>query len=857
MLLFMETMNVMAIVLMLFMLALVLKQQPSKAQTAFIIYNVFTMIFVVGIHLELIHADTVGESLSGLCVQYVGQAGLLMSLLWFASEFTGFFIPAWVYRLEAVCNVFVLTGVFTAENHHLFYSSMKILTDGMYNRIEVGHGILWYVNYTHLYLVVFTILILCAMKYKGSTPIQKKRIVYTAAGIGAMASLLLVKIVGVFGSYNPIVIAMTFNMFCMMIALVRYSYFDSLQAAVDNAFNHGNEGLIILDGEDRIVFVNHRVNELFPDIRKGNTIDKYQEIGELAGKDKHLLYRNSTAYELRVEDIIECGEKNGRMLWFVDQTQTLLTMQKLKEADEAKTQFLMSVSHELRTPMNTMLGMNEMIFRESSEEKIINYAKKVADAGEHMMTLIDEVLDASRLESGTLTIVRSPYRIKDVLERAEEIIRPQAEKKGLALTVETENGLMEENRFLIGDFAHILQVLINLLSNAVKYTDSGLVFLRAETMKTSEGRRLVLSVGDTGIGISREELTQIFKNFERGSNAGGRDGMGLGLAIAKQLIEAMDGTLTVKSTLGKGSVFVVSLVWEETSEEESALCKKEQEKGLPDFHTRTILAVDDNGDNLIVLKHLLRRTKATVETVENGRSAIEACIRKKYDLILLDHMMPGMDGIAVLRRIREQKNGKNQDTKVIALTANARKGVEQMYLAEGFSGYVEKPINPEKLEQMLLCCFAGEEKAGTAEGEESEKEVSAETGWLGQLEKSGIHTREGLRYADMDEEFYRELLSLFAGNQEKQQQKLEHIRQDMLKQENDELWNAWVALCHGLKGEARGLGAMTLGRYFYQMELAGRGRDREKIEEIFLPAVEEWKKTVNGIRSASGETTSA
>lgn len=855
MLLFLETMNVIAILLMLFMFARVLRQQPSKARTAFLLYNVFTMIFVVGIHLELIHADTVGEALSGLCVQYVGQAGLLMSLLWFVSEFTGFFIPAWAYWLEAVCNVFVLTGVFTAEKHHFFYTSMKILTDGMYNRIEVADGILWYLNYTHLYLVVFTILILCAVKYKGSTPIQKKRIAYTAAGIGAMAALLMIKIAGAFGSYNPIVIAMTFNMFCMMIALVKYSYFDSLHAAVDNAFNHGNEGLIILDGEDRIVFVNHRMNELFPDIRKGNTIDKYQEIGELLGQDKHLLYRESTAYELRVEDIIECGEKNGRMLWFVDQTQTLLTMRKLKEADEAKTQFLMSVSHELRTPMNTMLGMNEMILRESGEEKIINYAEEVAGAGAHMMTLINEVLDASRLESGTLTIVRRPYRIKDVLERAEELIRSQAEKKGLALTVEAEDGLMEENRFLLGDSAHILQVLVNLLSNAVKYTDSGLVSLRAETIKTAEGRRLVLSVGDTGIGICGEELTQIFGFFERGSNTGGKNGMGLGLAIAKQLIEAMGGTLTVESAPEKGSVFVVSLVCEEAAEEEAALCKKEQERKaeqereLPDFHTRTVLAVDDNDDNLRVLKHLLRRTKAAVETASNGRLAIEACMRKKYDLILLDHMMPGMDGITVLRRIREERNGKNRDTKVIALTANAGKGAEQMYLAEGFSGYVEKPIDPEKFEQVLFGLFTGEEKAGTAE--ETKKIMPAETGWLGQLEKSGIHTQEGMRYADMDEDFYRELLRLFAGNQEEQRRKLEHIRQDILTQESDEVWNAWVASCHGLKGEARGLGALTLGRYFYQMELAGRGRDREKIAEILPLAEEEWEKAVNGIRSAA------
>ena len=179
----------------------------------------------------------------------------------------------------------------------------------------------------------------------------------------------MLKIAGLFGSYNPIVIAMTISMFCMMIAMVRYSYFDSLQAAVDNAFNHGNEGLIILDGEDRILFVNHRMKELFPDIRAGNRIGKYQEICELLHDKGRLLHRDGVAYELR-------------------------------------------------TPMNTMLGMNEMILRESSEEEIKSYAKEVAGAGAHMISLIDEVLDASQLESGTVTIVKRPYQISGVIRQA-------------------------------------------------------------------------------------------------------------------------------------------------------------------------------------------------------------------------------------------------------------------------------------------------------------------------------------------------------------------------------------------------------------------------------------------------------
>lgn len=864
MLIFLKTVNIAGILLMISMLAVIFRQRPSKAQTAFILYNLFSIVFVVGIHLELVHSETVGAALSGLCVQYVGQAGLLMSMLWFWSVFSGFLIPAWVYRLEAVCNAFVLTGVFSAEKHHFFYTSMSIRTDGMYNRIEVGRGILWYLHFTHLYLVVIAILILCAVRYRESTPVQKKRILYIVAGIGSEALLLLLKIAGVFGSYNPIVIAMTFCMFCMMIAMVRYSYFDSLLVAVDNAFNHGNEGLVILDSRDTIIFANHRMDELIPNIREGTAIGRYEEIQKLIEGDEHLLQRDGVVYELREENIVEHGEINGRMLWFVNQTQQLQALQKFKEADEAKTQFLMKVSHELRTPMNTILGMNEMILRESREESVRQYAREVADAGTHMMSLVDEVLDASRLESGTLTIAKAPYHVGKVIERAEELMRSQAEKKGLTFTVEAAACLTADDCIQLGDSVHILQVLINLLSNAIKYTDAGFVKLKADLLKEEfQDSQILLSVSDSGIGIQAGELNQIFENFGRGSNTGGRDGMGLGLAIVKQLTEAMGGTITVESTPGKGSVFAVRLPWTEDAEGKKSVWEEgNTERGtvfsdFPDFHTSTILAIDDNANNLKVLMHLLRRTGAVVETAMDGQTALDACMRRKYDLILLDHMMPMMDGIAVLHQIREQKDGLNQDTEIIALTANAERGASQMYLSEGFADYIAKPVDPQRLEQVLDCHLStGKKPVIPNEGDRQE-----DTSWMKLLEQNGIHAQEGIRFADMDAAFYRQLLVLFAEQQEKQQKKLAQIHENLLHEnrtapEGDEYgtpqdtaaWNAWVSSCHGLKGEARGLGASTLGTYFYQLELAGKTRDIEKIEEIYPQTQKEWDRVVDGIR---------
>lgn len=395
-----EAVNIAAVLLMLSMLVVVIRQQPSRAQMAFVLYDVFTVIFVIGVQLELMHADTVGEALSGLCVQYVGQAGFLMALLWFASEFAYLKIPGWIYIIQAAINTVVLVGVFTAEHHPYFYNSMKILNDGMYHRINVSGGIIWEIHYVHMAAVLLTIQICCGVRYRQSTATQKKRILYIAAGNGVFALELILKGVGVFGSYNPVVCAMTITMFCMMMAMVKYGYFGSLHAAVDNAFNHGDEGLLVLSNENTIIFVNARMNAMYPGIREGERISKYPDIIEVLKKEDHMLEWGEEIYELRTESIIEHGEKSGMMLWFINQTQQLKQMEELRTANEIKQNILIQISHKLRTPMNAMLGMNEMILRESKEEQVLEYAKETAKAGEQMLALIEKAIYEAEKATG-------------------------------------------------------------------------------------------------------------------------------------------------------------------------------------------------------------------------------------------------------------------------------------------------------------------------------------------------------------------------------------------------------------------------------------------------------------------------
>ena len=550
------------------------------------------------------------------------------------------------------------------------------------------------------------------------------------------------------------------------------------------------------------------------------------------------------------------------MLWFIDQTETLEMMQRLRSADEAKTRFLMKVSHELRTPMNTILGMNEVIAEETSEEKIRGYTREIATAGDSMIALIEEVLDASRLESGTLQIKKDAFALEEVIHDAASQMRPQAEKKSLNFRLRMEEPLLKPGKHFYGDKAHIRQIIINLLENAVKYTDEGFVELGVEKAAENGDTFLKITVADSGIGIGKEEQDKIFESFERSNNARNsrKDGIGLGLDIAKQLAEAMGGKISLISEVAKGSTFTVRIPWVEVSEKQHFA--KQSEKSMnADYSSFTILAVDDNEQNLMVLEHLLHKTKVKMETVMDGNAAIQKCEEKTYDLLLLDHMMPKPDGIETLHLIRADEKGRNHYTQAVAFTANATAGAKELYKNEGFAEYITKPVKSKTLESILQKYLKDSIPEQNLYLSGEEKTASLQTDILfHQLEKCGISVEEGLSYADGDEQFYRTLLGIFADEKEKKLQLLNETAESLQKTETAsdpgtedttetaELWKSFVTISHGLKGEAWGIGAKQLGDYFYQLECAGKERDMQKIEVFYSKTMEEWQKVVQAIR---------
>ncbi len=382
-----------------------------------------------------------------------------------------------------------------------------------------------------------------------------------------------------------------------------------------------------------------------------------------------------------------------------------------EEANRAKSDFLASMSHEIRTPINAILGMDEMILRESASVKIDRYAANISNAGQTLLSLINDILDFSKIESKKTELNEAEYSVFGLMNDCCNMIELRAEKKGLSFRVENDP---ETPSRLWGDEMRIRQITINLLTNAVKYTDKGeIIFSVSYDNIDSKNIMLRISVKDTGRGIEEENQKVLFESFRRvdEKNNRGIEGTGLGLAITKQLAELMGGSIKVNSKYGKGSVFTVEIPQQISSDspmgnfaEGRDRMNANESAGNARFcaPNAKVLVVDDVELNLEVVCALLERTMIQVDTATNGEQCLEKIREKRYDIIFMDHMMPGMDGMETLSHIKASDDHPNVSTPVIALTANAISGVKNEYINAGFSGYLSKPVNGDELEETVL-----------------------------------------------------------------------------------------------------------------------------------------------------------
>ncbi len=513
-----------------------------------------------------------------------------------------------------------------------------------------------------------------------------------------------------------------------------------------------------------------------------------------------------------------------------------------ERANSAKSRFLANMSHEIRTPINTIMGMDEMILREDATDvpqsyflSVVNYALDIRNASESLLGLINDLLDISKIESGKMHLIEQEYDIAELLRSIVPMIRVRSNEKDLAFEVNVDELIPSR---LYGDSGKIKQIILNLLTNAVKYTSLGGFKLTA----TLESRKddvadIRFSVKDTGIGIKQEDMDRLFTAYERldEEKNGGIQGTGLGLDISRRFAALMGGELKCNSVYGEGSEFIFTIsqkIMDRTPTGKFIEHVEEDSKGpyVPKFVApdADVLVVDDNPMNLNVIKGLLKATKMFVTTASSGEECLEKIKYGTFNVVLLDHMMPGMDGVETLERIRED----HPDLPVYALTANTAAG-EEFYISRGFNGYLSKPINSAALEEAILKYLPPEIVM--------KSEVPAETGepetlpddmqWVKDVE--GLSVDEGIKNSGGISSFIHSV-GLFHDTIDD----CSRVIESALAEDDIKLYTIKV---HSLKSSARIVGAIGLSEMAQKLEDAGNKEDRAYIEENSDKLLDEYR----------------
>lgn len=520
--------------------------------------------------------------------------------------------------------------------------------------------------------------------------------------------------------------------------------------------------------------------------------------------------------------------------------------EKVQEADSAsraKGMFLSRMSHEIRTPINAILGLDEMILRESREEAIQGYASDIKSSGRTLLSIINDILDFSKIEAGMMEIIPAPYDLRQMILDITNMTEERAASKGISLLVEVEESMPH---LLTGDEVRIKQCVLNILTNAIKYTKQGYAKL-AVSCERHDGNTagLRFRITDSGIGIKPEDLEKLCKPFERIDERRNRniEGTGLGMSIVNELLLKMGSHLELKSEYGKGSDFSFCIMQEVRDQEPFG----SMEKAVAALHAQTkeyqesfqapaakILVVDDTPMNLTVIKGLLKRTRIRLDTALSAASGLQLAKDTPYQLILMDHLMPEMDGMEMLSCLRHDASSANKDTPCIVLTANAISGAREEYLEAGFSDYLSKPVDPDALESLLcrmlpkeLLLHEGDEGFAAQDGQEAPAtdggyDTASGYGTAGGkgasdelfLDIFGLDIAEAMKNCG-GKDFFITILITFRDSIPASATRIETFARD-------EDWKNYTILVHSIKSSARLIGASKLSQEAKELEQFGK-----------------------------------
>ena len=826
---YIEIAHIVCIVIVGLITFLVYNEKFSENQKYLGLVSVSAFICIIGCFLGDLAASG-GELIVAAKIQYFGVAYLYTFLLLFVMRSCNIKVHTVVAAALIFIDTIMLTGVLLMDYHDLFFEEYYAKKVGEFYQLVYTPGklmIIWYIY--HFVLLANSLFITIRNQKTFKTKTSKFIFFFPIAFFTFWLCTVMENFhIHPYARYSEFILVAA--LIIIAIIIFRFRIFDTIQVAKEDVVQNIDEGFFVIDIGKNLLYANDVALEILPELKLPNQQSRI--INQIYRSNKKIIHLGRRQYSISVVPFYDKNTLKGYNLWLFDKTEEqeynkhlLELKEQAEEANKAKTMFLANMSHEIRTPMNAIMGTTEMILRENTSEAVENHANSIKNAGNILISIINDILDFSKIESGKMNVNDVNYKPGFLIKDITDSIKTKLEEKGIMFEIHVKETLP---KVLHGDETHVRQVFTNILTNAVKYTQRGYVAMNVD-WELQNGMALIrVSVEDTGCGISEEHMKTLFNSFERADMIKNRtiEGTGLGLAITKRLIENMGGSISVKSTYGEGSIFSFyfyqGIVDYAPTGDYNVLTEKEEEELKSSNESfiapmAKVLAVDDNVTNIKVIQGILSMYQIRVDTATSGQECLEKLQSNHYHLILMDQMMPIMDGIETTRAIRELPDKEVRNIPVIALTANAIRGAREMFMENGFQDYISKPMDIGILEKILR------------------KYLPNEFIHLVDKKNPKISLGKPIQIPQVDVDAG---IANYGNSRQRYIQILRYIYDDgeeqiarMRKQVRNKKYDEFLFEAHALKGLAKGIGAAELSELARVQEMAAREKHYNVIDE--------------------------